>query len=254
MGRGYVGANAEAEVITQYEYAGSTFYNEYEFLDYLSYNIKMATDTKTYLHYMPQIADMAVEVARDFILSNGTYRTGELYRSVKWRPVDNGIELYADARDGAGRAYAGHIEYGFVDRGGMPQGPWPFLRPAMRIAAEASTGDLANIAATNILYGIGSDSGFLSFGRANLSRVIANAGGMAHVQNQVHRGFGSSNRHGTIAGGRGNSRRWTDAKHGIDHMKGLKNDNSKEGKALYSSFRNKFGETMDRDEFRWSEI
>lgn len=251
MGRGYSGSNLQVEMKTTYEYAGSEFYNEDDFLDYLSYNFRMATDTKTYKYYVENIAKMAVDIAKDFVLSNGTYRTGELYRSIKYNMTSSGFTLSANARDSRGRPYAGHIEYGFVDRGGMPQGPWPFIRPAVRIAAEASTGTLADAMASNILYGDGHDYGRLSFGRVkNLSNVIDKAGGMENVQNQVHGGFGSPNRYGYIASGNANSRRWTTAQHGIDHMKTLKSDTSKEGKALYSSFQNKFGDTMDRDHFR----
>ena len=142
MGRGYAGANALAFLETKYEYAGSEFYDPSEFYDFLKYNLEMTQDTQTYQKYMPDIGKLAVQFAQDLVVSNGTYRTGKLHDSIHWAPNSTGITLFANARDSRGSAYAGHIEYGFVGRDGMPHGPWPFLRPAMRMAAEASQGML----------------------------------------------------------------------------------------------------------------
>jgi hypothetical protein len=247
MGRGYAGKDASAFIYTEYEYAGSEFYNEMEFLDYLSYNLQMATDTKTYQHHIPDIADLAVQFAQDLVHSNGTYRTGRLHDSIKWNPTPNGFTLSADARDDYGSAYAGHIEYGFVGRDGMPHGPWPFLRPAMRMAAEASKGMFAEDAADAIFFGSTNDT--LAFGRADIRHLLGNSkwarsNRSSHVHG-VRREFGS----------KGNStKRWRHAQHGIDHMKGLKNDTTKEGKEIYSSFQNNFGNTMSSTAFRWGEL
>lgn len=245
MGRGYAGANALAFLETKYEYAGSEFYDPSEFYDFLKYNLEMAKDTQTYQKYMPDIGKLAVQFAQDLVVSNGTYRTGKLHDSIHWAPNSTGITLFANARDSRGSAYAGHIEYGFVGRDGMPHGPWPFLRPAMRMAAEASQGMLADEAARSILWG--RDDAILSFGRAGVKHLLGrtNAHRRAEYINQTGHRFGAW---------RGSEKRWTGAKHGIDHMKNLKSDTSDEGKAIYESFKSTFGESMDRTDFRYGDL
>lgn len=247
---GYGGRNISVEIETTYEYAGSQFYDPYEFYDYLSYNLNMAQHIDNYKTDVEAIADEAVNLAREFVVSNGTYKTGALYDSIDWSPTASGIRLYASV------PYSGHIEYGFVGRDGMPHGPWPFLRPAMRIAAEASTGKIADHAASDILWGVGNNN-ILSFGRANIDQVMRNAGGRGFVMNQVHHSYGSKNRAGINGKDRnpiGNQRRWTRASHGIDYMGRLKNDDTDEGRALYESFTSKFGEHMSSSEFRWGDF
>lgn len=243
MGRGYVGTDANAFMENKYEYAGSEFYNPYDFYDFLKYNLEMAKDTKTYQEYMPDIGRLAVQFAQDLVISNGTYRTGKLHDSIHWAPNSTGITLFANARDQRGSAYAGHIEYGFVGRDGMPHGPWPFLRPAVRMAAEASRGVLADAAAMNILYGRYDNN--LQFGRANIKHLLGGRG-FSNRQNYVnavsHKFKADNSRYGTG--------RWKGANHGIDHMGRLRNDQSKEGKERYTSFQNTFGNTMDRWDFR----
>jgi len=246
MSRGYVGSNASAFVETTYEYAGSELYNAEEFVDFLSYNLQMATDTKTYQKYMPNIGKLAVQFARDFVVQNGTYKTGRLYDSINWAPTSTGITLFANARDEYGSAYAGHIEYGFVGRDGLPHGPWPFLRPAMRLAAEASQGILAQAAAKNILYGnrYGSE---LSFGRAGVRHLLGNQGRSERFR------YTSSTRN-AFKPNTNNQGRWTRAQHGIDHMGGLKNDKTVLGQETYESFKSTFGSAMDSYDFRWGEL
>jgi len=244
MGRGYSGANLSATIDVTYEYAGSTFYDPNEFTDYLKMNLSMATDTKTYQDFMPEIGKLAVQFAQDFIQSNGTYRTGKLYNSVKWKPTSSGITLYADARDKYGSAYAGHIEYGFVGRDGMPHGPWPFLRPAIRMAAEASKGEIASTAAQNILYGRYDSK--ISFGRANVKNLLGdyNYGNRGSFVNNVRGGFRANPGIG----------RWRGAQHGIDHMGRLENDKSDSGKELYRSFVNNYGKAMPEWRLRRGEL
>ena len=245
MGRGYTGANASAFIETKYEYAGSEFYDPSEFYDFLKYNLEMAKDTQTYQKYMPDIGKLAVQFAQDLVVSNGTYRTGKLHDSIHWAPNSTGITLFANARDSRGSAYAGHIEYGFVGRDGMPHGPWPFLRPAMRMAAEASQGMLADEAAQSILYGRANPT--LSFGRAGVKHLLgqANSHRRAEYVNRTGHNFGAW---------KGAGKRWTEAQHGIDHTKTLKSDTSDSGKAIYNSFKSTFGKSMDRTDFRYGDL
>ena len=67
------------------------------------------------------IGDEIVKIAKEFVITNGTYRTGRLHDSIRWIPKSQGIQLIADAKEGESH-YAGHIEYGFVGRDGLPKG------------------------------------------------------------------------------------------------------------------------------------
>lgn len=246
------GRNVTGIIETVYEYAGSQYYNSADFLDHLAYNINTAQDIDSYVTDISAIADKTVEIAKGFILENGTYQDGTLYRNVKWRKINNGFQLYDDARDKRGRPYAGHIEYGFTDRAGMPHGPWPFLRPAMRIAAEMSTGVIGDRAASNILYGVGSGN-TLQFGRRSLFGSGRYVRGMNNLRDEVRTSFGSRNKVNIWEGrGRGNKGlqdqyRWREAKHGINHMGKIDSD-------IKDSFVSSWGNTMSRDEFRRGEL
>lgn len=242
------GRNIAVDIETVYEYAGSEYYNSRDFLDHLAYNLNMAKDIDLYVTDIESIADEIVSIAQDFIVENGTYQDGELWRNVKWRKIGKGIQLYDDARDDYGRAYAGHIEYGFTDKAGMPHGPWPFLRPAMRIGAEMSTGIIADHMASNILYGIGNDNR-IYFGRRNLNDSARLAGGKDSIRHNVRASYDSRNKvniwHGRAKQNMGlqNKYRWRDASHGINHMGKISPD-------IEESFKENFGDTMSRDDFR----
>lgn len=242
------GRNIAVDIKTVYEYAGSEFYDSKEFMDYLAYNLNMAKDIDLYVTDIESIADEIVSIAQDFIIENGTYQDGELWRNVKWRKKSKGIQLYDDARDGYGRAYSGHIEYGFTDKAGMPHGPWPFLRPAMRIGAEMSTGIIADHMASNILYGIGNDNR-IYFGRRNLNDSAKLAGGREMIRHDVRAAYDSRNKvniwHGRARSNMGlqNKYRWRDASHGINHMGKISPD-------VEDSFKENFGDTMSREDFR----
>ena len=242
------GRNIAVDIETVYEYAGSQFFDPDVFLDHLAYNLNMAKDIDLYKTDVRAIADEIVSIAQDFIIENGTYEDGELWRNVRWTKTPNGIQLYDDARDKYGRAYAGHIEYGFTDRAGMPHGPWPFLRPAMRIGAEMSTGIIGDHMASNILYGIGNNNR-IYFGRRNLDESARMAGGRDAIRHQVRASYDSRNKvniwHGQAKSNMGlqNKYRWRDASHGINHMGKISPD-------IEDSFKENFGDTMSRDDFR----
>lgn len=248
MGYGYSGANIQVEIENTYEYAGREFDDWEGLTNYLNYNLNMHKNIDDYATDIEAIADEAVELAREFIEENGTYESGELWHSVNWRPIYHGIQLYADAVDDYDRHYAGHIEYGFTDKAGMPHGPWPFLRPAMRIAAEMSTGRLADHMASDILYGYGNTS-FLQFGRANLNNVAREAGGRYAIRDRVRNQYGAKNKVDHLLGhskqnmGLQNKYRWTTAGHGVN-FKGKISPDIKE------SFDAKWGSHLREYEFR----
>ena len=69
--------------------------------------------------------------------------TGTLIRSIKAEPQGNTVVFWNDANLGRGY-YAGHIEYGFHDRGGNPVAARPFMRPAFQAVARSSRNELAH--------------------------------------------------------------------------------------------------------------
>lgn len=242
------GRNIAVDIETVYEYAGSQYYDPEEFLSHLEYNLNTAQHIDNYKTDVEKIAKEIVSIAQDFIIENGTYQEGELWKHVKWGKTASGIRLYDDVRDKYGRPYAGHIEYGFTDKAGVPHGPWPFLRPAMRIGAEMSTGIIGDHMASNILYGIGNNDR-IYFGRHTLNDVAKLAGGRSAIRDQVRSSYDSRNkvniwnRHAKSNIGLKNQYRWRDASHGINHMGKISPD-------IEDSFRDKFGDTMSRDDFR----
>lgn len=157
-GRGYSGRNVLLELDVQYEYqnvvkdefgaqVSGGLLREFELrLSHIN-----GRDLSEFVTDFDEIADDMKRLARAFLDKNiyerpqhpkAPPRTHELYESVEAVPEGNSIILIAPARDDAGRAYAGHIEYGFTLRDGRPRGPWPFLRPAARLAAARSTGPI----------------------------------------------------------------------------------------------------------------
>ena len=242
------GRNIAVDIETVYEYAGSQFFDPDEFCDYLAYNLNTAQHIDNYKTDVRQIADEIVAIAQDFILENGTYQDGELWRNVKWRATEAGIQLYDDARDAYGRPYSGHIEYGFTDKAGMPHGPWPFLRPAMRIGAEMSTGIIGDHMASDILYGIGNNNR-IYFGRRVLDDSARMAGGRNSIRDTVRNSYGARNKvniwqgHSKQNFGLQNKYRWREASHGINHMGKISPD-------VHDSFIENYGNTMSRRDFR----
>lgn len=236
------GRNIGIEIENTYDYLGQTFDSMESFTDFLNYNLNMASDINEYKTDVAAIGDEIVKIAKEFVITNGTYRTGRLHDSIHWIPKSKGIQLVADAKEGD-RHYAGHIEYGFVGRDGLPYGPWPFLRPAMRIGAEASTGRLADAMANRILRGKGFASTPMSFGRYNIHSVLAASGGRHNVVNRVRESYNG----GAIGKSRygANQTRWSKAGHGINYT-GKIDSNSDEGRI----FANRFGPALSRDEFR----
>ena len=68
--------------------------------------------------------------------------TGTLINSIHADVSGRTINFFNNANLGRG-FYAGHIEYGFHDRGGNPVAARPFMRPAFQAVARASRGQIA---------------------------------------------------------------------------------------------------------------
>lgn len=68
--------------------------------------------------------------------------TGNLINHIKYQIIggDKDIVFYNDAQNSRNQYYAGHIEYGFHDRGGGLVPARPFMRPALYAVADASRG------------------------------------------------------------------------------------------------------------------
>lgn len=87
-----------------------------------------------------------------FSASNGVsfrVNTGRLVNGIKADPISKGqqkgISFYNDAKNDRQQPYAGHLEYGFHDRGGNFIPARPFMRPAFFAVAEGSKGNFQQI-------------------------------------------------------------------------------------------------------------
>ena len=103
--------------------------------------------------------------------------TGNLVNGIHAKPENtkNGwtIMFWNDAKNERNQYYAGHMEYGFHDRGGNFVPARPFMRPALYAVAEGSKGNFKNIM-QGLLGNIWTGKGFqgvsqLSFGTKSMS-------------------------------------------------------------------------------------
>jgi len=176
----HTGSAIGVTVENTYEYQGHQFDDFDDITTILNFNLNTARDLNSYNRNVEATLKYAVEIARDFVSSThpsnpaGKYQTTDnLMRSIKYDMTNswggNGGRLYADAKDHRGHPYAGHIEYGYTDRGGNPRGPWPFLRPAMRLALSATRYDFAQTMESLML-----GEGELSIGSKNARESVRN--------------------------------------------------------------------------------
>lgn len=73
------------------------------------------------------------------------FNTGNLVNGIKADSDGRWVRFYNDATNSRGQPYAGHLEYGFHDRGGNFIQARPFMRPAFYAVANASKGRLTSI-------------------------------------------------------------------------------------------------------------
>lgn len=215
MGVGYSGADLMADLDIEYNYQGHTFDNANDLTNLLSLNLEFARDLDNYSTNVEHIMRQAEQYAKSFVRQNQTYNTGQLHDSIQAeRHSSSSWTLRAPARDSRNHLYAGHIEYGFTDKAGQSHGPWPFLRPAIRLAAMDSRGELADAMAYNMLYGRALN-GYMpqwkvAFGRSG--NVFTNQKG-AKTYNQMSKNYQERDNNGKV-------RQWGAARNGFNDYSG----------------------------------
>lgn len=220
MGRGYSGRDVLLNLEMSYEYMGHRTEEWNDITNLMEFNLRHATTDLSYFKTdFDKIKDNMETLAREFLAQNGNIRTGALYKSIKAKINGNTITLSAPARDPRnGHPYAGHIEFGFTDLAGQTHGPWPFLRPAVHLAAQESTGMLGDSLAQGLLYGenframshpaAGGRAGRLGFGRTN-KRISPNRARNLAQETRDHFNSGRQEPHSKT-----NTRQWDNANHG----------------------------------------
>ena len=157
------GRNVNLTISSDYNYTPADVTNEFQsYVNDLNFRLEGASDLSSLKTDFNMIAQRLEETAKDFVRSNGTVKTGKLLNSIRAQVQGNSISLGVP-----GVHYAGHIEWGFTGRDGMPHGPWPYLRPAMHLVAADSTGQLGEALCSQIL----GESGTVVFGRHKMSGV-----------------------------------------------------------------------------------
>lgn len=200
----YGGSDALLNLDIQYEYQGH-FTDSFEEIVNLM-NISLVHDKKNLVDMVTdfdQIGNNMKELAKSFLIQNGKYKTGNLYNSIDYQIIGHTLNLNAPARDKRGHPYAGHIEYGFTGRDGIPRGPWPFLRPAVRLAAADSRDQLGEALASFLVNETLMKNGKMRFGRSGNSINSYNSN---RVVKETQYRFGSH---------KFNNRQWETANHGI---------------------------------------
>lgn len=237
-------ARVSATVENTYEYAGHSYDSMDAISNLLNFNLKTTRDVTTYTMDVELIMKEAQSLAKRFVKTNHPVPysphqpTDKLYGSIRYdlqtSSGGTGARLFADAVDEYGHKYAGHIEYGFTDKLGIPHGPWPFLRPALRMATEASRGRLVQHMAGVALYGDGAlkfediaHNGKLFFGGRKVEDQIRNAGGRASLVSEMRKGYGSTP----------GSKKWEGARNGIGYVSKVKS-----------------GYTVTDDQYKWGEL
>lgn len=216
MGRGYSGRDVLLDLELEYEYMGHSTNEWNDISNLMELNLTHATKDLSYLATdFDIIKNNMVKLAREFLAQNGNIRTGELWKSVKAEIKGNQISLSAPVRDPKdGHPYAGHIEFGFTDRAGGSHGPWPFLRPAVHLAAQESTGMLGDSFAQGLLHGgnfnaMSSPTGRMAFGRTDRVVTPNRARNLAQGTRE-HYKAGKQ-----VSYSKRNTKQWNNAKHGI---------------------------------------
>lgn len=129
-------------------------------MDDLEFRLTAAQDLNNYVTDFEAIREELEYTAKSFVEENGTIKTGKLLNSIRAEITGNTIKLGVP-----GVHYAGHIEWGFTAKDGMPHGPWPFIRPAMHLVSGLSTNRLGDTMTQIIANGSLGSSGKIQFGR-----------------------------------------------------------------------------------------
>lgn len=131
------------------------------------------------------IPDLSVNGTEVYIK---TKKSGELYRSIKSRVKGDSVILSANAKNSRNQYYAGHIEYGFHDRGGNFIPARPFLRPALYAVSESSKGRVASTM-RELLESIWTQSGYMGYDKiSSFGRLRRSSGGVREFYKQLRYG------------------------------------------------------------------
>lgn len=99
--------------------------------------------------------------------------SGTLYNSIDSKVDGFDVKLTANAQNSRGQYYAGHIEYGFHDRGDNLVPARPFLRPALYAVSEATKGHLGNVM-KNLINSMWQPGGYQGYQNITFNRLIPN--------------------------------------------------------------------------------
>lgn len=218
------GSAIDIRLENTYEYRNKRYNDFNEISDILNFNLNTVRDLRSYDKDVEATLKYAKEIAQQFVDSmhptnpGGRYQTtrnlrGSISYDMSTTNGGNGGRLFANAKDYRGRPYAGHIEYGYTDRGGNPRGPWPFLRPAMRLAASATRYDFARTM-EDLMFGNYRD-GSITIGSKNARQSVANLYGSTRAATSTIRDSFQSYYDQAYGGGR-----WGDATNGIGFASG----------------------------------
>lgn len=142
----------------------------------LMFRLEAAQNLDSYKTDFEAIREELEYTAKSFVEENGTVKTGKLLNSIRAEITGNTIKLGVP-----GVHYAGHIEWGFTSRDGMPHGPWPFIRPAMHLVSGLSTNRLGETMSQIISTGKVGSSGRIQFGRHDPLSISSDRNFMARA-------------------------------------------------------------------------
>ena len=120
-----------------------------------------------------------------------TKNSGDLYRSIKSNIHGDSVVLSANAKNSRQQYYAGHIEYGFHDRGGNFIEARPFLRPALYAVSESSKGRIVQTM-RELLESTWTQNGYMGYNNiTSFGRLRRPSGGLRNFYKQPRYGANS---------------------------------------------------------------
>ena len=226
------GSAIGVEIENTYEYLGHEFDDPEDLFGpngLLNFDLHMKKDIREYTNKdVEETLKFAAELAKEFVDAQHPanpythYKAtknlrNSIYYDTETSQGGYGGRLYANAMDSRGHKYAGHIEYGFTDRAGLPHGPWPFLRPAIRMALSATRANFADSVSKGLLYGEITYSQRSIGSRNARENFVSVFGGVGRGARSIQKEFQSF---GTKYQGKGEGR-WDYAQNGIGFKSGV---------------------------------
>lgn len=140
--------------------------------------MKSADDTTVHNKAFRRVGQDIVNKARQNIISNGSYQTGNLHDSVYAKLTNGGLEVGAEAH------YGSHIEYGFRHwKNGQFIPAQPYIRPAISDSSSDMAEGLGDEIEQDYLMKLatagttGFSKGYQSFGNLTSTGNIGKFGG-----------------------------------------------------------------------------